>query len=337
ALVPSFTAFAVVGLLEKHFSKLVDYGFTADMEEDLDEIAGGAEEAIPWLSRFYFGNGDTGLKSLVSEHLDEIDPRIVNSIPIGRDASGRDIIVRVGRYGPYLQRDEERVSVPSELAPDELTVERAEELLAAPSEDRDLGLDPATDRHVYLRTGRFGPYVQLGEAEDDDGKPARASLFGSMDPATVTLEDGLRLLGLPRVVGTDPTDGQQIAALNGRYGPYLKKGADTRTLGSEDEIFTITLERALALFAEPKTGRRRGTSATLREIGPDPATGSAITLKEGRFGPYVTDGTTNASLPRGESIDSITLERSAELLAGKRTNPPKKKKATTRTSRKARK
>jgi DNA topoisomerase-1 len=261
----------------------------------------------------------------VSEHLDEIDPRIVNAIPIGKDATGREIIVRVGRYGPYLQREEERVSLPPDLAPDELTVERAQELLAAPSEDRDLGQDPATGRRVYLRTGRFGPYVQLGEADDDDGKPARASLFGSMDPATVTLEDALRLLDLPRVVGVDPADEAEIVALNGRYGPYLKKGSDTRTLEREDQIFTISVEQALALFAQPKTGRRRGTSAPLREIGTDPATGSPIVLKEGRFGPYVTDGTTNASLPRGESIDAITLERSAELLADRRANPPAKK------------
>jgi DNA topoisomerase-1 len=325
ALVPSFIAFAVVGLLERHFSKFVDYGFTADMEEDLDEIAGGDQEAIPWLSRFYFGNGHAGLKALVSDHLDEIDPVVINSIPLGKDAEGREIIVRVGRFGPYLQRGDERASIPPDTAPDEVTIAWAEELLAAPSEDRKLGEDPESGRPVYVRAGRFGPYVQLGEAEDDNGKPPRASLFSYMDPSSVTLEDALKLLGLPRLVGIDPSDGAEVSALNGRYGPYLKKGTDTRTLSSEDQIFTITLDEALALFAQPKTGRRRGASAALREIGPDPETGVPILLKEGRFGPYVTDGTTNASLPRDESVDSISLERSIELLADKRAHPSKKK------------
>jgi DNA topoisomerase-1 len=338
ALVPSFIAFAVVGLLERHFSKFVDYGFTADMEEDLDEIADGDEEQVPWLSRFYFGkgqlqanseaqhggNGYPGLKWMV-EHLDEIDPVAVNSIPLGHDAEGRDIIVRVGRFGPYLQRGDERASIPVDMAPDEVTIEWAENLLAAPSEDRALGADPDSGRPVYVRAGRFGPYVQLGETQDDDGKPARASLFSYMDPSAVTLEEALKLLGLPRVVGTDPSDGEEVSALNGRYGPYLKKGTDTRTLASEDQIFTITLDEALALFAQPKTGGRRGASAALKEMGPDPETGSPILLKEGRFGPYVTDGTTNASLPRDETVDSISLERSIELLADKRANPPKKK------------
>jgi DNA topoisomerase-1 len=324
ALVPSFLAFAVVGLLEKHFSEFIDYGFTADMEEDLDEIAGGDQEHEPWLSHFYFGNGNRGLKDMVG-HLDEIDPVAINSIPVGKDSEGREIVVRVGRFGPYLQRGEERVSLPQDMAPDEISVERAEELLSAPSEDRTLGDDPASGRPVYVRVGRFGPYVQLGEADDDKGKPPRASLFSSMDPSSVTLEDALKLLALPRVVGTDPSDEVEITALNGRYGPYLKKGADTRTLVSEEQIFTITLEEALALFAQPKTGRRRGASAALKEIGPDPESGKPILLKEGRFGPYVTDGTTNASLPRDESIDSITLERSIELLAEKRAHPAKKK------------
>jgi DNA topoisomerase-1 len=305
------------------------------MEQDLDEIADGDQEHIPWLSRFYFGNGRPGLKWLVSEHLDEIDPRVINSIPVGQDGQGREVVVRVGRYGPYLQRDEARVSVPGDLAPDELTLEKAEELLAAPSEDRELGRHPDNGRPIYLRNGRFGPYVQLGETEEDDGKPARASLFSSMDPGSLTLDDALRLLGLPRVVGADPSDGTEITALNGRYGPYLKKGTDTRTLQGEEQIFTITLEEALALFAQPKTGRRRGASAPLKELGADPATGLPILLKEGRFGQYVTDGTTNASLPRDESVESITLERSAELLAEKRSNPPKKK--TSRRKKAARK
>ncbi|MEA2510480.1 MAG: topoisomerase [Actinomycetota bacterium] len=332
ALVPSFLAFAVVGLLEKHFSEFIDYGFTADMEEDLDEIAGGDQEHIPWLSHFYFGNGNRGLKDMVGR-LDEIDPVAINSIPVGKDGEGREIVVRVGRYGPYLQRGDERVSVPDDMAPDEITPQRAEELLSAPSEDRSLGEDPKSGRPVYVRAGRFGPYVQLGEPENDSGKPPRASLFSSMEPASVTLEQALKLLSLPRPVGSDPSDGTEIVALNGRYGPYLKKGADTRTLASEDQIFTVTLDEALALFAQPKTGRRRGGSAALKEMGPDPESGKPILLKEGRFGPYVTDGTTNASLPRGEAVDSINLERSIELLAEKRANPPKKKTTRRKTAR----
>jgi DNA topoisomerase-1 len=324
ALVPSFLAFAVVGLLEKHFSEFIDYRFTAGMEEDLDEIAGGDQEHVPWLSHFYFGNGQVGLKEMVGR-LGEIDPVAINTIPIGKDSQGRDIAVRVGRYGPYLQRGDERVSVPENMAPDEVTAERAEELLSAPSEDRTLGDDPTSGRPVYVRAGRFGPYVQLGEADDDNGKPPRASLFSSMDPSSVTLDDALKLLALPRVVGKDPSDETEITALNGRYGPYLKKGADTRTLVNEEQIFAITLDEALALFAQPKTGRRRGASAALREIGPDPESGKPIVLKEGRFGPYVTDGTTNASLPRDETVDSISLERSIELLADKRAHPAKKK------------
>ncbi|HET6793682.1 MAG TPA: DNA topoisomerase, partial [Acidimicrobiales bacterium] len=332
ALVPSFVAFAVTGLLEGHFGELVDYGFTASMEEGLDGIATGSQEAVPWLRRFYFGNGRPGLKTVVSEDLDRIDAREVNSIHIGSDPEGRDIVVRVGRYGPYLQRGEDRAGVPEDLAPDELTVERAVELLAAPSEDRVLGEDPATGLPVSVKAGRFGPYVQLGEAEPGSKrKPATASLFKSMSPATVTLADALRLLSLPRVVGLDPGDGQEIQALNGRFGPYLKKGTDTRSLAEEEELFTVDLDRAVELFAQPKARRGRGAAAApLRELGADPETGGEMTVRSGRFGPYVTDGTTNASLRKGDDPDTVTAERAAELLAERRAAGPPKPRAGAR-------
>jgi DNA topoisomerase-1 len=339
ALVPSFTAFAVVTLLERHFPELVDYAFTARMEDDLDEIAGGSEEMVPWLTRFYFGsNGDVGLKALVSEHLDEIDARDVNSIFIGPDPEGVDVVARVGRYGPYLQRGEDTAGIPEDLPPDELTVERALELLEAPSGDRTLGNDPETGLPVIARAGRFGPYVQLGEAGDGAERPRTASLLSNMELDTVSLDDALRLLSLPRVVGVDPADGQEIAAMNGRYGPYLKKGDDTRSLDSEEQLFTVDLEQALRLFAEPKRRRGQGTStAPLRELGTDPVSEKPVVVKEGRFGPYVTDGDTNASLRKGDTVDGITIERAAELLEDRRAKlaaTPGKKKAAKKVAKK---
>ena len=334
ALVPSFVAFSVVTLLEQHFADLVDYAFTARMEDDLDEIASGGQEAIPWLRRFYFGNGREGLHDLVHHRLGEIDAREVNSIPLAwGDADGDgngdgQIVVRVGRYGPYLQRGEETVSIPEDLAPDELTPERAEELLAAPSGDRDLGADPETGLPVYVKAGRFGPYVQLGEMQEGSEKPKTASLFKDMSPETVTITDALRLLSLPRVLGTHPDDGEEIVALNGRYGPYIKKGSDTRSLEAEEQLFTIDLDAALAVLAEPKRRRgQRAAAASLRDLGADPATGEPVVVKDGRFGPYVTDGTTNASLRKGDSVEDITLERAAELLVERRQKAPAKKAA----------
>jgi DNA topoisomerase-1 len=327
ALVPSWTAFAVVGLLERHFGELVDYGFTASMEEDLDEIASGDKEAVPWLSRFYFGNGQPGLKQLVSDQLGDIDAREINSIPIGGPDSG--IVVRVGRYGPYVQRGEgeERASLPEDLAPDELTLERAEDLLSAGSGERVVGHDPETGLPVIVRAGRYGPYVQLGTADDASavgGKPRTASLFRDMEAATLGIDDALQLLSLPRVVGTDPVDGEEIVAMNGRYGPYLKKGTDSRSLAAESQLFTVTLPEALAMYALPKTRRGSGAAAApLRELGADPETGAPMLLRDGRFGPYVTDGTTNASLRKGDTVDGITAERAAELLADRRAAPPR--------------
>ena len=341
ALVPSFTAFAVVGLLERYFGDLVDYGFTASMEDDLDEIAAGHEEALPWLSRFYFGTAAPGaggseddveamgLKASVATHLSEIDAREINSIPLGEGSDGQQIVARVGRYGPYLQRGEDRASIPDDLAPDELTIVRAEEILAAPSNDRVLGTDPASGLPVQVKAGRFGPYVQVGEVVEGGDKPRTASLFSTMDPATLTFEQALELLRIPRPVGTDPESGEEIVAHNGRFGPYLKRGSDTRSLTSEDQLLTVTLDEARAFFAQPKQRRGRAAAAPLRELGTDPTTNLPVVVKEGRFGPYVTDGTTNASLRKGDGVDSIDMDRASELLAERRAAGPstRKKKA----------
>ncbi|MGH9277391.1 MAG: type I DNA topoisomerase [Acidimicrobiales bacterium] len=326
ALVPSFVAFAVVALLERYFAELVDYDFTARMEDELDNIATGQEESLPWLSKFYFGNGRPGLKSLVDDRLGEIDAREINSIPIGTDDAGQEIVVRVGRYGPYVMRGEERASVPENLAPDELTVAMAEELLTAPSGDRVLGDDPGTGLPVIARAGRFGPYVQLGEASGDaKHKPRTSSLFKDMSLDSVTREQALQLLALPRVLGKDPADGEEVTAQNGRFGPYVKKGKETRSIESEEQLFTITLEEARAVLAQPRRGRGGGqgaAAAPLRELGPDPVSAASVVVKEGRFGPYVTDGTTNASLRKGDTVDEITIERAAELLADRRAKGP---------------
>ncbi|HSR25907.1 MAG TPA: DNA topoisomerase, partial [Candidatus Eisenbacteria bacterium] len=327
ALVPSWLAFSVVALLEKHFGALVDYDFTAEMEEDLDRIANGDEDRVAWLRRFYFGDGpgaldDAGLRQLV-ENLGEIDAREVNTIDIGNG-----IVLRVGRYGPYVERGDERASVPEDLAPDELTVEKAEELLAAPSGDRELGTDPDTGLPLVAKAGRYGPYVTevLPEDAPKSAKPRTGSLFSSMSLDSVTLEDALRLLSLPRVVGVDPASGEEITAQNGRYGPYLKKGTDSRSLESEEQLFAITLDQALAIYAQPKQRGRRAAAAPLRELGNDPVSGKPVVVKEGRFGAYVTDGETNATLRKADSVEAVTIERAAELLAEKRAKGPAPKK-----------
>ncbi len=331
ALVPSFTAFSVVVLLERHFPKMVDYAFTAEMEDDLDKIAGGKAQAVPWLSRFYFGDGDDpGLKAKVSSRLDEIDARGVNTIPLGVDDQGVPVAVRVGRYGPYVERGEDRASVPELLAPDELTVERALELLSSPRDGRVLGADPESGLDVVAREGRFGPYVQLRPADGDSSaksaeKPKSASLLKGMSLQTITLEDALKLLSLPRVVGVDPGDGAEVTAHSGRYGPYVKKGDEIRNIASEDQLFTITLAECLELLAAPRQYRRAAPKPPLRELGEDPDTGLAMLVKDGRYGPYVTDGTTNASLRGGDTPESITPQRASELLADRRAKGPAKK------------
>jgi DNA topoisomerase-1 len=327
ALVPSYVAFAVVKLLESHFDRLVDYEFTARMEDVLDRIAVGEDERVPWLRSFYFGeNGDEGLKGLVS-HLDEIDAREMNSFDLGGG-----VVVRVGRYGPFLERDDRRASIPDDLPPDELTLELAEKLLSQNTDGRALGTDPETGREIVARDGRYGPYVTEVLAEGEEGKPRTGSLFKTMSVASVTLEEALRLLSLPRVVGVDPSDDQEITALNGRYGPYLKKGEETRSLDTEEELFTIGVDDAAAAFTRPKTRGRRGAStAPLRTLGPDPTTKREITLRSGRYGPYVTDGETNASLKNGDDPETVTIERAAELLADRRAAPKRTRRASGRT------
>ncbi|HVM69030.1 MAG TPA: type I DNA topoisomerase, partial [Gaiellaceae bacterium] len=341
ALVPSWTAFAVIGLLERHFPRLVDYGFTASMEDDLDAIAAGDQAKVPWLSRIYFG-GDGGhrgglgelggLKKLVSDNLEDIDARAVNSIPIGTDSDGREVVVRIGRYGPYVQRapadgsgEGDRASLPEDLAPDELTVDKAEQLLSAPSGDRELGTHPETGERVVAKAGRYGPYVTTVPDEGSGAAPRTASLFRAMSLDTVTLEDAVRLLTLPRTLGE--LDGEPVTAQNGRYGPYVKRGTDSRSLATEEQLLTVTLAEAQALLAQPKQRGRAAAKPPLKELGADPATGKPMVVKEGRFGPYVTDGETNASLRKGDDVETLTDERAAELLADRRSREPAPKKA----------
>ncbi len=362
ALVPSWVAFAVTGLLEQHFGRLVDYDFTAAMEDELDAIASGQEQRTNWLNNFYFGGehgvADSvaragGLKKLVGVNLEGIDAREVNSIKLFDDAEGRVVYVRVGKNGPYLERTitgddgeptPQRANLSDSLTPDELTLEVAEELFATPQEGRVLGVDPQSGHEIVAKDGRYGPYVtEVLPKPDDDGeaeqgakkgkkptgpKPRTGSLLRSMDLQTITLDDALKLLSLPRVVGVDPASSEEITAQNGRYGPYLKRGTDSRSLTTEDQMFTITLDEALKIYAEPKRGGRQSASAPpLRELGTDTASGKPMVVKDGRFGPYVTDGETNASLRKGDDVMSITDERASELLADRRARGPVKRPA----------
>ncbi|MFC5951733.1 type I DNA topoisomerase [Pseudonocardia lutea] len=354
ALVPSWVAFAVVGLLEHHFGRLVDYDFTAAMEDELDAISSGNLTRNAWLTGFYFGDGAGsegsvakagGLKKLVGVNLEEIDAREINSIPLFTDSQGREAVVRVGRYGPYMERPTgeldaegkprtQRANLPEDLPPDELTEEIAEKLFSVPQEGRSLGTDPVTGHEIVAKEGRFGPYVTeiLPEDAPKKTKPRTGSLFKDMSLETITLDDALKLLSLPRLVGTDPESGEEITAQNGRYGPYLKKGTDSRSLTSEDQLFTVTLDEAVEIYKQPKQRGRRTAAATppLRELGEDASTGKKMVIKDGRFGPYVTDGETNASLRKGDSVEEITDERASELLAERRAKAPAKKKAPAR-------
>ncbi|MDG3009365.1 type I DNA topoisomerase [Rhodococcus sp. D2-41] len=389
ALVPSWVAFAVIGLLESHFGHLVDFDFTATMEDELDDIAEGRERRSDWLTAFYFGdpNGEEhslakegGLKKLVGVNLEGIDAREVNSIRLFDDSEGRPVFVRVGRFGPYLERTvvddkreetSQRANLNDNLSPDELTPEVAEKLFSTPQEGRVLGTDPVSGNQIVAKEGRFGPYVteilpappepeaaspaaatETDAAEGADSaeqapakkvakkaakkvakkaagpKPRTGSLLKTMDIETVTLEDALRLLSLPRVVGTDPDTNEEITAQNGRYGPYLKRGTDSRSLATEGQMFTVTLDEALKIYAEPKRrGRQAAATPPLRELGNDTATGKPMVIKDGRFGPYVTDGETNASLRKGDDVATITDERASELLSERRAKGPVKKAA----------
>lgn len=412
ALVPSWVAFAVVGLLENSFGALVDYDFTSSMEDELDDIAAGNEQGSAWLSGFYFGDASAsdataesiarqgGLKALVGDNLESIDARTVNSLKLFDDAQHRPIVVRVGRYGPYIERvvGEEhgepvyqRANLPENTTPDELTLELAEKLFATPQSGRELGINPENGRMIVAKEGRFGPYVTelLGDDETEKAanqaekivaeeraaedaerkaagkraknwetktaiaakekrinqlveeqlKPKTASLFSSMEPATVTLEEALKLMSLPREVGVDPADGKTITAQNGRYGPYLKKGTDSRSLGSESQIFDITLEEACRIYAEPKRrGRAASSPSVIKQLGDNDVSGKPMSVRDGRFGPYVTDGETNASLRRGDDPTAITEARANELLSERRAKDAEagpKTKTRRKTTRKA--
>lgn len=396
ALVPSWVAFAVVGLLESHFTELVDFDFTSSMEDELDAIASGNEDRTRWLNGFYFGDAEKGaedadikaasiarhggLKSLVDVNLENIDARKVNSIRLYTDAEGRDVFVRVGRYGPYIERqvgvnaegepEYQRANLSETTTPDELNEQLAEKLFATPQGGRELGENPANGRTIVAKEGRFGPYVteivrdderakaeaeaekvvaeeraaedkqrkedgmraknwetktaakqkekRINEYVDEKLKPGTASLFSSMEPSQVTLEDALQLLSLPREVGVDPADNEVITAQNGRYGPYLKKGTDSRSLANEEQIFTITLDEARRIYAEPKRRGRQAAQPPLKQLGDNDVSGKPMSVKDGRFGPYVTDGTTNASLRKGDSPETLTDQRANELLSERR-------------------
>jgi len=409
ALVPSWVAFAVVGLLEENFTELVDYDFTSSMEDELDQIATGIEDGTAWLNGFYFGNAEAneqkaasiarhgGLKSLIDVNLEAIDARKVNSLRLYTDTEGRDVFVRVGRYGPYIERavgtnddgsiEYQRANLSETVTPDGLNEELAEKLFATPQGGRELGENRANGRMIVAKEGRFGPYVTEvvrdderekaeGEAEEvvakeraeedkqraEEGKraknwetktaakqkekrvkeyienklkPGTASLFSSMEPSTVTLEEALQLLSLPREVGED--DGVMITAQNGRYGPYLKKGTDSRSLAKEEQIFTITLDEARRIYAEPKRRGRAAAQPPIKQLGDNDVSGKPMTVKDGRFGPYVTDGTTNASLRRGDDPEQLTDARANELLSERRAKEASgetKKKSTKKSSKK---
>jgi DNA topoisomerase-1 len=328
ALVPTFLAFSVTGLLEQHFGKLVDYEFTASMEEDLDRIASGDEDRVKWLSNFFFGtDGNPGLEAL-SNDLGAIDAQQINTMKMGED-----IEIRVGRFGAYIQQgqgdDRKFANIPETMAPDELTLQVALDLLAQPSGERELGIDPSTGHQLIAKSGRFGPYVTevlpepvvvAGEKKKrkkkDEVKPKTASLLSTMSLDTITLDDALKLFSLPRTLGH--YEGNPITVQNGRYGPYMTNGADSRTLTSEDQLFTITLEEAIEIYKQPKVRRRGVAKPPLKDLGVDPETKKPVLVKDGRFGVYVTDGESNATLRRGDTVEMLTLERGLELLAGRR-------------------
>jgi DNA topoisomerase-1 len=328
SLVPAFRAFAVVNLLQTYFADLVDYQFTAAMEDQLDEIAQGTQDLEPWLQRFYFGDPSAqtelakrGLEYVTHEQ-HEFDFAAINSLLLGTAPDGVEVSVRSGRYGPYLVHGDDRASIPEATEPDSLSVAVALELLAAPSNDRELGIDEETGLPIFLKAGRYGPYVQVGELSNPKHKPKTASLFSTMSPETLTLEDAVKLLSLPRSLGPHPDDGEPILAQNGRYGPYLTWGKETRSLDDEDQIFTVDLEHALALLAQPKQRGRHAAAGPLKELGEDPVTKKQVVVRNGRFGLFVTDGEVNATLRLGDTPETISLDRACELLAERRNAEP---------------
>ncbi len=353
ALVPTFLAFSVTGLLEQHFGKLVDYEFTASMEEDLDKIANGDEERVAWLTKFFYGHDDVPGLEFLAQDLGNIDAQQINTMKLSDD-----IEIRVGRFGAYVQEGigdaRKFANIPENIAPDEMTLALAIELLAKPSGERELGIDPETNLPIIAKSGRYGPYItevfpepemvvdkKTGELKKprkkkDAPKPKTASLLSTMDLDTITFDDALKLLSLPRNIGQ--YEGVDITVQNGRYGPYMTHGADSRTLTSEDQLFTVSLEEAIEIYKQPKVRRGRGTpKPPLKELGPDPATGRELIIKDGRFGMYITDGETNATLRRGDTVEFMTIERGLELLAGRRAweaengpSPKKTKKATSK-------
>jgi DNA topoisomerase-1 len=334
ALVPSWTAFAVVRLLKDHFTTLIDFKFTAIVEEELDEIAMGTRDRDKWLHEFYFGNGQElpGLKPLVEHNKDNIDAATLNAFHVGLHPETGDMIeARPGKYGPYIRCGEQTAGIPDSMAPDELTIPVALEILARPKFEDPIGeLDGYP---VFKKTGKYGPYVQWGTMDEPPTgleKPKMVSLFKDMTIETTTFEDAERLLSLPRTVGFDPADGEIITAQNGRYGPYINKGKDSRTLETEAEIFSVSIDQALAKLAEPRVyGRRGPAKPPLREFGVDPVSGKAVVAKDGKFGVYVTDGETNASLTRGDRLEYVTPERAFELLAIRRDAEPSTKRKKT--------
>ena len=318
ALVPTFLAHAVIGLMERYFTNLVDYEFTARLEDDLDAIARGEAEDKGYLHRFYFGNGHPGLQTLVKSGEETIDPRDVCGVAIGEDGTGRKVEVRIGRWGPFISNGTDRAGLPDMMAPDELNLEFAEKFLVeAAKGPQALGNDVTSGLPVYVKKGRFGPYVQLGDMKEGEDKPKMASLLAGMEPASVDMGIAMQLLSLPRTLGKNPENSEDIIAANGKFGPYIKAGTDTRSIPGDDGLnpINITLEQAIELLKQPKRrGRQTATPKNLKEVGIHPITNSPLVVKTGRFGPYVTDGKINASLPRGMDPQSLTVPDAVNLL-----------------------
>jgi DNA topoisomerase I len=329
ALVPTWVAFSVVQLLEQHLSSLVDYQFTAKMEDDLDAISRGEQEYVTYLTGFYFGNGMPGLKSQLEHKSEVIDAREISRIRIGTPEGGDPVYVRVGRYSPFVEQGERTASLKEETPPDEVTLDAALKLLdQAQLGDEPLGVDPESNKPVYLKTGRFGPYVQRGNPDEEEEKPQNASLLKGMNPADIDLATALKLLTLPRNLGNHPQLNAPVMAYNGRFGPYVKCGDETRSLPADISPLDVTLEQAVHLLAQPKQ-RGRGQTAKrepLKVFEASPITGEKVQLLDGRYGPYVTDGTTNASLPKGTAVEELTFNEALDLLAARAAaGPPKKK------------